>query len=138
GCIVHTVSRHGDDTPFFTQTTHYVVLMLRQHLRFELCDMELPRNGCSRCAVITRDHHDANTLALETLERRKCARLDGVGDCNDGCRASIDRDEHRGRAIAAQGFSVRLECGNRDVERPQQRCVPDCGRASTHRSSNTL
>jgi len=53
--------------------------------------------------------------------------LDRIGDCNQACQLSIDRDEHGGLALIAQVIGLFYEFGFFDSKSPHH-----CGVAQSH------
>ena len=58
-------------------------------------------------AVVAGQHDDADAIRPQARERRRRRRLDRVGDGDDPGRLAVDRDEHRGRAVAPQRVGLR-------------------------------
>ncbi len=75
---------------------------VRQHVRLDLIDAELPRDGFGRGFIVAGQHDDADALAMQRVQRLRRRRLDRIGDGEDAAGPAIDPDIDRGGAIMTQ------------------------------------
>ena len=77
-------------------------LLLGQHLGLDLVDAELLRHRLGRGAVVAGQHDDAHaSRACSASSAAGRRRLDRIGDRDDARGLAVDREEDRGRAVAA-------------------------------------
>ena len=93
---------------------HDRALLVGQHLRLDLVDAELARDGLRRGPVVAGEHHHADALLLERGERLGRRWLDRIGDGKDGRNLPVHPHEDRGCAVLAQ--PVGLIGQRRDID----------------------
>ena len=101
-----------------------VGLAVRQHLGLDLGDAEPARDGLRGRAVVAGQHHDADAVCAQRLERVGRRRLDRVGDGDDARGLAVDRDEDRGGAVLPQplGLGCRAQRCRCRARRGTRRC----------------
>ena len=138
--VVDAVAGHGDDAAFAAQPPHDRVLLLGQHLGLDLGDAELARRPP---AAVVRLSPVSMTMrmpsARRAAKRRRRCRLDRIGDRDDAGRLAVDRDEHRGRAVARAARRRALRASPLTMpELVEQLRVADARPAAADRAGDAL
>ena len=81
--------------------------------------------ACGRGAAVAGQHHDANMLGMQRLERADRALLDRIGDGDEPGRLAVDRNQHHALAFLAQRVGAGREIARIDAERGEKRRVAD-------------
>ena len=95
--------------PSAAQPLDHGRLAVGQHLGLDLVDAEMARDRLRGGAVVAGEHHHAQPVAAQRRERGGRRLLHRIGDRDDAGELAVERDEDRGRAVAAQPLGLGFE-----------------------------
>ena len=84
----------------------------------------LPATASRRGAIVAGQHDDADALGAQRGERVRRRLLDRIGDGDDAGELAIDRDEHRGGAVAPQFLGARSSAAVAMPRSPSNAALP--------------
>ena len=72
-------------------------------------DADLASNGIRRCSIVTGQHDDAETRAMQLLDGPGRRLLDGICNTEQPCRRAVDGDEHNRLPLLSKRDSLTSE-----------------------------
>src|SRR5664280_137485 len=104
--IIDAVAGHGHHAAFGAQFFDHSALLIRQHLSLDFCNAEPLGDGERGGTVVAGEHHHADAVGGERLERFRGRGLDRIGDGDDAGRLAVDAKEDGGGAVATQPLGL--------------------------------
>jgi hypothetical protein len=123
--IIDPIAGHGDDAALALQTPHDRILLIGQYIGFHVGDVKFCGNRLCRRAMVPGQHHDAQPLAAQRVERRRRRRFDRIGHGDDARELLIHDHEHRGGAFLPQDLRTRFKLGALDLKICKQGKIAD-------------
>ncbi len=136
--VVDAVPGHGDHFALRPEPRHHGGFPVRQHIGLDLVDAEAACHGLRGGAVVAGQHDNADAVRLQGLQRRRCRRLDGIGDGEDAERLPVRADVDRRRAILTQGIRLMGKSGGIDVVLREKGGIAENQAPAFDRAENAL
>jgi len=102
GGVVDPVADHAHDMALALKAADLGCLVAGKDFSDHPVDARPRGDGFGGAPVVAGEHDDLEAEATQGRDGGDRVVLEGVGHGHDSCRLAVDRDEHRGLALARQ------------------------------------